>query len=68
MPKKEWHISAYENQAKSCRLTDGSYVQYPVIHDGGGIAYDWPELVPKYIKEKVKIYLYGKTGREMELN
>lgn len=64
---KEWHISSTDS-IFSARLSDGSYTQYPVIYDNGDIGYDWPEIVPKYIKEKVKIYLYGRTSRETELN
>ena len=30
------------------------YSQYPIRYDDGRIAYDWPEIVPKYIKKAIE--------------
>lgn len=33
------------------------HTDYPIMYDGGSIAYDRPELIPEYMKEKVNITL-----------
>lgn len=33
-------------------ITDGYYVDRPIIYKDGRVAYDRPECLPKYIKER----------------
>ena len=51
--KNKWTVEKYKNtntNKPSYAVSDGRYVDTPIVYSGGGIAYDNPHRVPKYVK------------------
>lgn len=53
---KKYSIESYYFNSKFnlCIVKDEILVDYPILYDNGDVGYDYPELFPKYIKNKVK--------------
>ena len=63
---KKWAIRVYERQYKTDKWIAGdvvgewigdSFIKYDRTDKGGTVAYDFPERLPKYLKDKVKSVL-----------
>lgn len=35
-------------------VTDGWFCDYPIMYDNGKVAYDYPERIPVYVRDKVE--------------
>lgn len=53
-----WEIYSFINPYGVLRIMvvddRTGYCDYPIMYDDGGIAYDFPERIPKYVREKVR--------------
>ena len=63
---KKWNIRVYASQYKTDRWAAGdvigewtgdSFIKYDRTDRDGVVAYDYPERLPKYLKDKVKAVL-----------
>lgn len=57
-PNEKWLINKViypRTNRIRVEITDGWFCEYPIYYEhNGGIAYDYPERLPKYVKEKAE--------------
>lgn len=53
-----WEIHSFINPYGVLRIMVADdrtgHCDYPIMYDDGGIAYNFPERIPKYVREKVR--------------
>lgn len=63
---KQWSIEKAGDS--SVLVTDNVTVaDYPIIYHNGDIGYNFPELIPEYVKREVHVYLNAMKEKKVYL-